>query len=391
MTAVRHSMVTTIASNIASEDRLAEVSASAHRGGIEIVEQLADEWRDLGLRTTDDQPFYRPEWMTAHLRTFSPEARVLLIAVRVKQRLTLLLPLVEDRHFFAGIPVRKLQSPVNAHGGRFDAIKASGAEGELAIRKAWDFLQGLGGWDVLELRLVPEGGTVDEIMARASICGFRTVRIPERPNPIVTVPSDPDLLRNIPRNSRLRTQLRQARRELSQLGQLRFRSFHTADAQALERFYQLEASGWKGQEGSAIACSEVTRQFYNEVAAGAAHFGYFSLFMLELDNQLIAAHFSFTHRNRCYSPKVAYDENYKRFVPGHLIVAEILKDCLAREIREFDITGPDDDWKMKWTNETHAVSHHYAFNKGISARLAYRLGFWLKAWARRIIPKRRSS
>lgn len=350
---------------------------SVHRDGAEAIDSLADEWRSLCADAADDQPFYRPEWIRAHLRAFSPGAKVMLIAVRDDGRLCLVLPLVEEKGIVGGVPVRNLRAPVNAHGGRFDAVCSSGPHGDAAISAAWKFLKELDVWDVLQFSNAPLGSIAGRLAVLAAADGFHTARVPEKPSPYVPVPSDPELLNRLPPNSKLRSQLRQARRRLAEQGSLSFRRLETADPEALQCFYRLEASGWKGKEGSAILCHEPTRNFYDEMAESATRFGYFSLYLLELNGQLVAGHYSFTHRGRCYSPKVAYDESFKQFAPGHVIVAEILQDCATRGIQEFDITGSDDDWKMKWTSHTRGFNHHFVF-KGAMGNLAHAVRFRLR-------------
>jgi len=365
-------------------------SVCAYEGGLDVVDGLAEEWRDLCEQAVDDQPFYRPEWIRAHIRAFIRSPRVLLIAVRLEGRLHLVLPLVEEKGTVGGVPVQKLRAPVNAHGGRFDAVRSRGPDGEAAIHAAWQFLKKLDGWDLLQFRSTLEGSALSQLAAAAGADGFHTIQIPERPSPYVPVPAEPELMNRLPPNSKLRSQLRQARRRLGEQGPLSFCRVETADREALGRFYRLEASGWKGQEGSAILCSAATRCFYDEMADSAARFGYFSLYMLELKDQLIAAHYAFTHRGRCYSPKVAYHEDFKQFAPGHLIVEEILRDCAARGIHGFDITGPNDEWKMKWTSETRAVNHHLIF-RGTLGGLAHTLRYRIKPALARLLPGRRKS
>jgi CelD/BcsL family acetyltransferase involved in cellulose biosynthesis len=366
------------------------VVVTAHRGGLEVIDNFADQWRALCSEAADDQPFYRPEWIRAYVRAFVPGARILLITAKVDSRLCLVLPMIEDKHVFSGFPVRRLRSPVNAHGGRFDAVRTLGPNGDAAIRATWEFLNELGCWDVLDFSHTPAGSTIDQLIAKAAECGLRTARVPDKPNPYVPVPSDPELLSRMPISSRLRTKLRQARRELAKRGSLNFIRVDVADRDKLDAFYRLEASGWKGKEKSAIACSAPTRQFYDEIAESAAKFGYFSLYMLASNGRLLAAHFALTSATRCYSPKVAYDETFKQFAPGHLIMAEILQDCVARGIQGFDITGPNDDWKMKWTSETRALNHHYVF-KGAMGNFAHAVRFRLRPVIGRQLNRKRKS
>ena len=55
---------------------LISMVVAVHRGGVELVDRWADEWRALCNRAVDDQPFYRPEWIGAHIRAFTPNAKV---------------------------------------------------------------------------------------------------------------------------------------------------------------------------------------------------------------------------------------------------------------------------------------------------------------------------
>jgi len=246
----------------------------------------------------------------------------------------------------------------------------------------------LNSWDLLEFRNVVNGSTIDLLSAEARANGFHAIPVPERSNPYVPVPRDSGLLRHLPLNARLRTKLRQARRQLADQAPLRLLRSDTADRTALERFYELERSGWKGEERSAIACTPETRQFYDEIAESASRFGYFSLYLLEWKRELLAAHFSLNYGKRCYSPKVAYNEKFKQFAPGHLLVSEILQDCSTRGTEYYDITGPDDDWKMKWTANTQSVYHHLIFGSSTFAHLAFAARFRIRPAIGQLFAKR---
>jgi CelD/BcsL family acetyltransferase involved in cellulose biosynthesis len=342
----------------------------SQRGGIEIVDRLADEWRELCDSAANDQPFYRPEWIRAYLRAYVPDAKVLIITAALNGRLSLVLSLVEEWSPFSKVPLRKLRSPVNFWAGRFYAIRRLGPEGDAAMFATWEHLRKSAGWDLLQFRDAPEGGTMSLLAAAARADGFRVIQQNDKPSPYLPVPSDPELLKQMPLNSRLRRELRQVRRQLSEQGSFNFYHIDTADQDALERFYRLEASGWKGREGSAIVCNQKNREFFDEIVESAARFGYFSLYMLEFKGQLMAAHLGFTLQGCYYSAIVAYDEQFKQFSPGHLIISEIVRDCAARGLRGYDPTGQNQEWKMKWTNQVRPMSHYFIF-RGILGNLAY--------------------
>jgi CelD/BcsL family acetyltransferase involved in cellulose biosynthesis len=217
---------------------------------------------------------------------------------------------------------------------------------------------------------------------------MRTAEIPMRSNPYIPVPASRDLLKRLPTNSRLRGKLRQVRRELGQRGTLRLRRVTSAQPDDLKRFYELEASGWKGEASSAIAAHTKTLQFYDEISRGAGQFGYLSMYFLELDGRPLAAHLGLCYREIYYSPKLAYDETFKDFAPGHLIISEILEDCVTRGVRVYDITGPDDEWKMRWTESVRRRFHFLIFQNGVLGRMAHMLHSRVRPWTKRMILMR---
>jgi CelD/BcsL family acetyltransferase involved in cellulose biosynthesis len=372
--------LTTPMESLSAGSPAASVVVSSHRGGVEVLNRFAVEWNELSDHAVEDQPFFRPDWIRAYLRAFEPQCKLLVVTARVAGRLVLILPLIDEIATFSKVPVRRLRAPVNGSSSRFDAVRRAGHDEEAAIVFTWQHLREMGGWDLLLFRDALEGSTVSRLAALATTDRLHTLRVPDQPSPFVPVPSDPGQLERMPANSKLRSQLKQIRLRLKQHGTLKFSCTHTADPAALERFYRLEVSGWKAGSRDSILDGGL-RGFYDEVAKVASRDGYFSLYTLELNDTLIAAHYSLTHRDRCYSPKVAYNEDFKAFAPGHLIIAEILKDCCARGIRGFDITGQDQPWKMKWATQARPASHHFIF-KGPVGALAHAVGTSLKpsAW-----------
>ena len=360
---------------------------AAHRGGVEVVERWADEWRILCDEAVDDQPFYRPEWIAAHIRAFSPQAKIVLLTVSRQGRLLFVLPLLREWSVFSGVPLRKLRGPVNSHSCRFDAVRHASSQGDAAVVAAWNHLQNLPGWDVLELQDLPEGSTISALALAACNSGVHTAQVTMRSNPYVPVPADPADLKKLPVNARLRGKLRHIRRELDSQGGLKFLRFDKADRSVLDRFYELESAGWKGAEGSAIACNPEIRQFYDEVSQAAERFGYLRLYSLELNGELLASHFGLSLRGRYFSPKIAYNEKFPQYAPGHLIVSEILQDCASRGISEYDITGVDDEWKMKWAAATRAKFVHFVFRKGLAGSLAYALRFRVRPVVKKLVRR----
>ncbi len=379
-------MTTTVANHVVQYS-LAAIDVHAEAGTVDVIEKFADEWRELCLEAANDQPFYRPEWIGAFIRAFIPGAKILLITARIGGRLRLVLPLLDETGTFSKVPLRKLRSPVDSYAGRFDAVYSVGPEGEAEILAVWEYLKRLESWDMLQLTDALHGSAISRIAAAARADGFNTIELEDKPSPIVPIPVQAEVRKLLPANSRLRRELRSIRRQLAEKGSaLKFSRLVTADPDALDRLYKLEASGWKGQEHCAILLKG-TRPFLDEVAQQAACFGYFTLYTLELDGELIAAHYGFTMRDCYYSTVITYNESFREYSPGHLLIDEIVNDCAARGIRAFQTTGQNQEWKMRWTNQTQRISHHYIF-RGRLGNLAYRVESRLKPKIIRWMPRK---
>src|SRR5690242_1988935 len=99
---------------------MSSLTAQIQHGGAEIIEKVADPWHDLCADALIDEPFYRPEWITAYLRAFRPRGMLVLPMVQENGSLRAVLPLVKQRSIFCGIPVNSLQGAANVHSCRFD-------------------------------------------------------------------------------------------------------------------------------------------------------------------------------------------------------------------------------------------------------------------------------
>ena len=86
-----------------------------------------------------------------------------------------------------------------------------------------------------------------------------------------------------------------------------------------EEFLNLEASGWKGKEGSAIRSKPQDREFFRRVVERAAASGKLQLLAMRLNGKAIAMKLNLRARSISFSLKIAHDESYAQFSPGVLL------------------------------------------------------------------------
>ncbi len=378
------------ANQVAAEAALQAV-VDAKRGGLEVVDELADEWRRLCDEGPSDQPFYRPEWIRTCFNLFAPEQKFTVITARIDGQLKAVLPLLEGWSLFCGLPARKLQGVAHGLISRFDLVRAAGPEGDAAVQGVWDFLKGLPSWDVIELPQVARGAAAEELAVLAQADGFpaacwESKRSPYYPIERPATGHDPQLL---PRSTSLQRNLRQMLRKVSSQGAMVLHRIDRADPEFLERFYELERAGWKGHRGTAIALKERQREFYDEIARQAERFGYLSLYFYEWNGRIVAGHFGLTYRGRYFMCKVAYDEGVGQYAPGHLLVSAVLRDCAERGVTEYDMMGDDEPWKMRWTSNIRPHYFHYIL-RGPWGRILRAAKFHMKPAVKKIVAGKKA-
>ncbi len=361
------------------------LTASWHRGDARVVDHLAEHWRQLCEEGPCDEPFFRPEWIGAHIRAFSPHRRVRLATVSAGARLRAVLPLLEERGLFCGLPARTLRSPANDHSGRFDLSYGAG-DAEAAIARLWEHLKATRDWDVLSLQDVPEAGGGQRLVELARRDGWPAGTTPTIATPILPMAGVRDPVAAV-QNAHFRQNVRRRIRKVSERFSVELVRFDRVDPDALDAFYTLERSGWKGHGGTAIACAPETKRFWDEVAESSARFGYFALYVLRFSGVPVAGHFGLFHGGRYYIPKVAYDERFAPFGPGHLMIEAALRDCVARGITLFDFVGASMSWKLEWTSRVRRHANCYIFRRGAYGRALHAAKFQidtrLRSFARR--------
>jgi CelD/BcsL family acetyltransferase involved in cellulose biosynthesis len=357
----------------------AQLSVRVQRGGQELVEQIAGEWRRLCDESGDEEVFYRPEWAQAYLQAFDPKAEVIVISAWAGERLRGILPLVRRRAFVSCLPVVTLTIPANVHSLRASLTVCSGEEGAVTLKALWQAAINLSGWDLIDVANVVEGNALDRFVGLAKADGYRMAR--KRISQTLYLPIDASVSSTSDKAAqppwlagtrpKFRSHLRRAKRQLEEQGTLELKHYSAADPEALKKFYDLEASGWKGAEGTAIKCHPSTRQFYDAVAQAAARDGYLSLDFLELNGKPIAGHFGFNLRGRYFLAKAGYDEAFRRHGPGQLLVNEILGQTPQRGLREFDFVGPATWDESRWASARRTNYRVFIFRKSVYGALLY--------------------
>ena len=119
---------------------------------------------------------------------------------------------------------------------------------------------------------------------------------------------------------------RRMRRLEEQVGEVGVRD-RSDDADAVERFLDLEAAGWKGEIGTALASNPADSKFFREMCSGFADAG--RLRMLELggdSGEPIAMYCDVAAGDSVFAFKIAFDARYRAAGPGIELLTRVVED-----------------------------------------------------------------
>jgi CelD/BcsL family acetyltransferase involved in cellulose biosynthesis len=360
--------------------------AETLRGGPEIVDILAEEWRLLCDVSGSPLPFSRPEYVAAYFRN-NKKAKFLIISVRMNGKLKAVLPLIERTKRLSYLPATVLRGPSDFDLWPFDILMDSGSESLTVEKTLWDSVRNLTGWDILELPNIAEGSAAENLLQIAAAEGYPTHRWEYMRSPYISFSDYPGVKDplEIARSLNLKKNVKKILRKLENEGGIKVHHLDKADPILLQSLYDLEASSWKGEKGSAILLRQADRTFWDEITQWGQQIGILSLVALEIKNEIAAVGVGLSYNNRYYGLKMGWDNRYKSYSLGHILLYNVLEYCLEHGLSELHLMGLRSPWKERWTNTTRPYSDCYIFRKGLYGRalrvaklraISWQIGAW---------------
>ena len=295
------------------------------------LEPIADEWRDLARRALEPNVFYEPDFALPAATVFGSDVSAMLVwAGTVPRKLLGFFPArIDRRRYGLKLPVlvgwthpyAPLGTPLVDREAAEPVIAAW--LGRLASDPALPRL--------LLLPFVAERGPFAAILgpilrrARMSFTDFdRHVRAQLSPY------GDRSAYVEHALGPRKLKELRRLGRRLGECGALLFTVAKDppAVANAVEDFFAIEASGWKGQAGTAAACHDDICYFMTTALAGLSAAGQVAIHRILLDGRAIAAAITLRSSDAAWFWKIAYDETYARYSPGVMLTVAVTEDLV---------------------------------------------------------------
>lgn len=131
---------------------------------------------------------------------------------------------------------------------------------------------------------------------------------------------------------KMRRNLRIGRKRLEERGpvSVEMRRGLAAGEDFLPEFLALEASGWKGRNGTAILNNPDKTAFFTALVRNLAARGQLEWHIVRVGGQLAAAQLAIRCGPALMLPKYAFNEDFAECTPGHLLMEEVIREAFSR-------------------------------------------------------------
>ena len=156
--------------------------------------------------------------------------------------------------------------------------------------------------------------------------------------------------------SKRRSDLRRMRKRADEMGPVRFEILVPRTAEELDRAldmaWAVEAAGWKGAGGSALARDRRQGAFYRAYAHRAMRHGILRVAFMHIGESVAAMQLVVECDRRWWLLKIGYDERFSRCSPGSLLLMHTIAHAARQGLVAYEFLGNPDGWSMGWAQTT---------------------------------------
>jgi CelD/BcsL family acetyltransferase involved in cellulose biosynthesis len=326
----------------AADNHAPPEAAAPHGSVLPITDIPLDQWQALAARAVEPNGYYLPEWELAANASAQGCTDASTLGAWRDDRLIGLMPVVSMWRAYK-IPLPAL---VSAH--PYGTLCAPPLDHDMAIDAAAQLMREArnAGARALVLRDISLKGAAMQAFAEVSRHhGLRPRVLQSGLRACLDATRDADQLLQDALGGKKLKELRRLRHRLAEHGAVQFDVARTPGdvAAALETFLALEASGWKGARGTALAQHDGDARFIRRATTALAASGQCEIVTLRAGDTPVAAGIVLRHQDRAFFFKIGVDQRFAKTSPGVQFTLELTRHlCADPAITSADSTASPD-------------------------------------------------
>jgi CelD/BcsL family acetyltransferase involved in cellulose biosynthesis len=346
----------------------------------EELDCLGPEWNALVAVESAQALFSRSEWLRVWFEAFGAGSAPHVLVANRNGRPAGVLPLWAASERFAGLPIRRLGFMANGHSPRADLVTRPETEAEIAATFAHYLKEMDLDWDLAVFPEVESGSALDRL--HDLFPPETRLRQLQRRAPYIRLDGgDWEGFRKS-RSRNFQRVLRNNRNRFARAGasEVELLEAPQAIAAALDDMFAIGERSWQGEEGSAVGSSEANRRFYTGIVRELGPLGVVRLWFLKLAGRRIAFELHLVHAGTEFGLKTGFDREHETLGPGRFLDQAIVERLFAEgRVREYDLLGDADPYKLRWTQDVREYVRVTLFGSRVPSRL-------LSLWNLRLKP-----
>lgn len=316
-------------------------SEEASASGLRVVEipfddltnEFVSRWAELETRSVEGNAFLSPHFVIPavdHLEGLYDQ-KPLILAIESEDGSKLLaLGLFETSRSSRLLPLTHLQSWRCEH-TLFDGLLVDKQRGTTALTTLFKWLGRQGRrWQGVAFTDRSADSDLNEILeTAASESGARWFEDWSRERAVISIEEVPeDCLQTLYSKSRRRS-FRRSAKQLARFGEVQYSYAGNADTakRDVQAFLELEAMGWKGEEGTALLSSTGHEKFCREMAIRFAADQQLVMYQLSVDGTPVVSALNMRSADDLFCFKIGWNPEFASASPGILNELNFLQTC----------------------------------------------------------------
>lgn len=337
--------------------------------------RLRSTWTDLLVNSADDNPFITWEYLWIYWKYFgkNKELRILCIE-NGNNKMIAIIPLRFSHYAFASTLKYKVIEPLGYMGAEYNGFIIPSQEITHSVtlfKLILRYLEEKNDWDFIYLYEFPETSIVPRMLMKLNNL-FKFEAIKGSICPYIRLPNSIDtLIESLNPNFRknLKKRLRKLEKDFKAVELKSYKDFGTVD-EAMNVFFNIHQKRWMSKGKTGVFASEVTRNFFVDIAKIFAEKGWLALYFLTVNDEPIAARYGFAYNRKMYFCLSGFDPNYSDYAPGHIVNMKVIEKCIRDGFTECDFLHGGEPYKFYWTNNYRLnVGFRFVNKRRVSARV----------------------
>ncbi|MEM2914806.1 MAG: GNAT family N-acetyltransferase [Candidatus Bathyarchaeia archaeon] len=336
----------------------------------EKFESFMDIWNAVLRRTLDHDVFSTWEWLWCWWKHYGKGRQLRVLMAKDGGKIIGIAPLMLSKYSFHKFgKLNRIEFVGFPHADYNNFLLTT--RDLKCLRLILDGLKEISDWDLLDLRDIRNdsvsGQAIQAISQNKNLNLNLTV---ETLCPYISLASSVDVfVKGLSRN--MRRNLKKRMRRLSKGFKVSFKTQRDFDSidEAMEAFFRLHQERWKSTGKQGVFVSEVCRDFHRDVARIFDNKGWLDLRFLTVNDEPIAAAYTFDYNLKKYGYLTGFSPNFAEFGVGNILKMHLIEECIKKGFREYDLTRGIEPYKISWATGVRRNFTARFARRGLFARM----------------------